>query len=438
MKKLWALALIFLLAPIVGTAQVQKFERGNEVIEVRKLWSSPVRSVAVDEQKRIYIGGDIFNPAPRLRMSADSGKTWTPDGGLDPYATVFAFALIDSGYVLAGTETGIFRSKDHGVSWQRVFHYQPLPFGGGILNLLVAKDKSIFAGAVYAIFRSTDNSNSWIQVADSTIVYPYVETMTQTPLNGVILAGCLSGNVNNANGVIRSTDNGRTWAISNTGLPVTNGKINIRAMTSQPFGFSPYVYLVTEYDGAFFSDDEGQRWKSIPIPNKYGAAAFTSVPLGVFLGFNFPDKDGYTLYRSYGAGGWLPIPGIVDWVGCMTQWSASQILVGTSTGLYLVSFYNPTKVENESIPTAYSLSQNYPNPFNPSTTIEFALPHRDFVKLTIHNLIGQEVAVLVNEEKGAGTHRVVWNAGVFPSGVYLCRIETTSGFVAAKKMLLVK
>jgi len=107
----------------------------------------------------------------------------------------------------------------------------------------------------------------------------------------------------------------------------------------------------------------------------------------------------------------------------------------------LVSFYNPLKVEDKGIPTVFSLSQNYPNPFNPSTTIEFQLPERSFVKLVIFNTLGQEIETLVSEEKGAGTHQIVWNAGEFPSGIYLYRLDARSTFgslTSEKKMLLVK
>jgi len=108
----------------------------------------------------------------------------------------------------------------------------------------------------------------------------------------------------------------------------------------------------------------------------------------------------------------------------------------------LVSFYNPLKVEDKGIPAAYQLFQNFPNPFNPSTTIEFTLPERSFVKLVVFNTLGQEVAVLVNEERGAGTHQIVWNAGEFPSGIYFYRLDarsTTFGSLTSeKKMLLVK
>jgi hypothetical protein len=93
--------------------------------------------------------------------------------------------------------------------------------------------------------------------------------------------------------------------------------------------------------------------------------------------------------------------------------------------------------DDPEIPVKFGLSQNYPNPFNPSTTIEFSLPKRSFVNLTIYNLIGQEVGVLVNEELGAGIHRNFWNAGNIPSGTYFYRL-TTDNFVATKKMVLMK
>ena len=108
----------------------------------------------------------------------------------------------------------------------------------------------------------------------------------------------------------------------------------------------------------------------------------------------------------------------------------------------MVSFYNPLKVEDNQVPATFQLSQNYPNPFNPSTTIEFTLPERSFVKLVIFNTLGQEIETLVSEEKGAGTHQIVWNAGEFPSGIYLYRLDarsTTFGSLTSeKKMLLVK
>ncbi len=65
---------------------------------------------------------------------------------------------------------------------------------------------------------------------------------------------------------------------------------------------------------------------------------------------------------------------------------------------------------NNTVPTEFSLEQNYPNPFNPTTKIQFSLPVNSDVKLTVYNMLGQEVATLLNEQKSAGTHTLQWNS----------------------------
>jgi subtilisin family serine protease/predicted GH43/DUF377 family glycosyl hydrolase len=89
------------------------------------------------------------------------------------------------------------------------------------------------------------------------------------------------------------------------------------------------------------------------------------------------------------------------------------------------------------IPEEYSLLQNYPNPFNPSTTIEFTLPKPESVKIEIYNIIGQKIETLLNKPMPAGDHRVTFNAGNFPSGIYFYRIEAGE-FQDVKKMVLLK
>ena len=89
------------------------------------------------------------------------------------------------------------------------------------------------------------------------------------------------------------------------------------------------------------------------------------------------------------------------------------------------------------MPTTFALAQNYPNPFNPSTAIEYQIPKQSFVTLRIYDLLGREVAVLVNEMKQAGTHSVKWDASRFASGVYFCTIASGS-YRETKKMILMK
>ena len=86
---------------------------------------------------------------------------------------------------------------------------------------------------------------------------------------------------------------------------------------------------------------------------------------------------------------------------------------------------------------SYNLNQNYPNPFNPTTTIVYSVPQRSFISLVVYNAIGQQVSVLANEEKEAGTYRINFDASGLPSGIYFYRLSAGS-FVTTKKMILLK
>lgn len=92
---------------------------------------------------------------------------------------------------------------------------------------------------------------------------------------------------------------------------------------------------------------------------------------------------------------------------------------------------------NNMLPSVYSLSQNYPNPFNPSTKIEYQLPASSNVEMKVLDILGREIATLVNETKSAGTYSVEWNASQFPSGMYFYRMQA-GNFVQIKKLLLLK
>ena len=93
--------------------------------------------------------------------------------------------------------------------------------------------------------------------------------------------------------------------------------------------------------------------------------------------------------------------------------------------------------ELDFLPEKYSLSQNYPNPFNPVTTIKYSLPQSGEVTLLIYNLIGEEVARLVNGHQSAGEYNAEWNASKVSSGIYFYRLKA-GDFVLTRKMVLLK
>jgi hypothetical protein len=120
----------------------------------------------------------------------------------------------------------------------------------------------------------------------------------------------------------------------------------------------------------------------------------------------------------------------------------------------LSSYLTPTVVKgSEAQPTQSSLSQNYPNPFNPTTNLEFRIANLGLVRLSVFDVLGREVAVLMNEQRAAGVYTIRWDASSLPSGVYFYRLQvgdastksavgalagSARSFVETKKLVLTK
>jgi hypothetical protein len=118
----------------------------------------------------------------------------------------------------------------------------------------------------------------------------------------------------------------------------------------------------------------------------------------------------------------------------------SFVLSGAQPTIVINKIFNDftdVKIVDDQIPNNYVLDQNYPNPFNPSTVIKYSLPEASFVTLKIYNLLGQEVAVLVNNEQSSGVYQATFDASLLSSGVYFYSLQTKN-FTATKKMMLMK
>jgi len=147
--------------------------------------------------------------------------------------------------------------------------------------------------------------------------------------------------------------------------------------------------------------------------------------------------------------------GMIDLSSAKFGGSVSQTAIGKATGTYnrvYFGFWTPwvvqmSPVEGEEadlsqLPDHFDLGQNYPNPFNPSTVIEYALPQRSNVQITIYNVCGQKVRALKDETEEAGYKSVVWDGkdgsgAEVATGIYFYRI-VAKDFVKTKKMTLIK
>jgi len=179
-----------------------------------------------------------------------------------------------------------------------------------------------------------------------------------------------------------------------------------------------------------------------------GARVFAASPAKEVLGFGLTDVNG-----QYAIGG--VVTGNVDIAADRDGYAPNQRSVTISAGQYSVGVGDigltsvVTFVQGKAaIPSVYQLHPNYPNPFNPSTTIVYDMPVTGLATLRVYNVLGQEIATLVNGVAPAGRNTVVWNGTEsggrsVASGVYLYRFNATDaggkvGFTQVRKMLLMK
>ena len=149
-----------------------------------------------------------------------------------------------------------------------------------------------------------------------------------------------------------------------------------------------------------------------------------TVKISIDGGNTFP----YTIFDKQGAAlGTVP-PQSSSFVPTASQWGTFAARYGAVTGLEPIGNFTPNKFE---------LMQNYPNPFNPSTTIKYQIANNSFVTLKVYDILGKEIATLVNHNLKAGQYELQFNASNIPSGIYFYKI-VAENFTDVKKMILVK
>jgi plastocyanin len=132
-------------------------------------------------------------------------------------------------------------------------------------------------------------------------------------------------------------------------------------------------------------------------------------------------------------GGGIAVPTAIGTHYYVCETHVSSGMKGTIT----VNQTTDVKVTNSRIPEVFALEQNYPNPFNPTTNFGFRLAGLEFVSLRVYDILGHEVAAVVNEVLPPGEYRVQWNASALPSGVYFYTLHA-GDFIETKRLTLLK
>jgi len=185
-----------------------------------------------------------------------------------------------------------------------------------------------------------------------------------------------------------------------------------------------------------------EGWNMIgSVSSPIAVSSITSDPSGLTTSEFFGYNQSYTRVDSIlpGKGYWVKVQGsgTIFLSSTATRNIASRIRITPTDEMPPL----PPALNGEEgipvIPRAYALNQNYPNPFNSSTVIRYHLPVTEWVTIRVYDLLGQEVAMLVNEVRPSGEHSVRWDAGENPNGVYYYRL-TAGTFTETKKMILMK
>jgi hypothetical protein len=204
---------------------------------------------------------------------------------------------------------------------------------------------------------------------------------------------------------------------------------DLTAKITPPFGSAAYLFknpgLGTPFENAMNPQIKFEQDAFLSMKN------FEVIGTGNIVGEYRPDTLNLDNYKDQNAKG--------KWILTITD--SKTNLTGNLLGWGLIiTPSNSSGVQSElNQPTNYYLAQNYPNPFNPSTMIDYSIPAGSFIKLSLFDILGREIAILVNGYKPAGNHKVEFSTSgkSFPSGVYFYKLEA-GNFTSVKKLVLLK
>jgi uncharacterized protein (TIGR02145 family) len=185
--------------------------------------------------------------------------------------------------------------------------------------------------------------------------------------------------------------------------------------------------------------DNNPAWRD-PNTGATDEFGFNWLPGGTrFAGGAFPDDNARFAYGQIWTSGEVGEDGI-RYLARFDRNGIRRQIVPKTNGSYIRCVADATATSNESInetPSTVTLAQNYPNPFNPSTVISYSLADAGNVKITVYDLVGRELSVLVNESKAAGTYQVSFDASALSSGIYMYRLQS-EGQTLTRMMTLMK
>jgi photosystem II stability/assembly factor-like uncharacterized protein len=381
----------------------------------------------------------VTSSSSRLYKSVDGGDNWTLEfSGMGYYLKSFCIINKDVGWA-AGTKLKgmsdiavLLNTTDGGQTWAEKNFIPGLElayvyFGNETTGWIVGQN---FATDEDMILKTNDGGVNW----DTSYIYNGAYSIDAFFSDNN--TGWVGINASGAGVLIKTTDGGLNW-------------------TSYSSPYSSSIYFLNNSTGWMIeannilkTTDGGSSWITQFNEDYHllNSIYFIDQNIGWAVGYSFNyytwSTRGLILKTTDGGEDWIPQPtGVVSnlnsvcFVNENTGWAVGDngtIMKTVNGGITIIS-----EKDLYTTPNDFLLSQNYPNPFNPATTINYQLPQPGFATLKIYDVLGKEVATLVNEEQASGRYSVNFNAGGLASGVYIYRL-TAGKYSASRKLILLK
>ncbi|MFA7201465.1 MAG: T9SS type A sorting domain-containing protein [Candidatus Paceibacterota bacterium] len=385
---------------------------------------STARTISILSDNRIFVGTE----SDGLYYSPDNGVTWVSLSF--PYKQTGMVYKTNSGdlYVDA-SYNGLYRSKNETGNWElvgfqdveidRMFEHA----NGNLLFHISAYNNAVYS-SVYTFYLSKDNGSTWKSL-------PSQNSFSKSLGLGIAIHPNKTIYIGTYQGLYKSTD-GESWSYCEPGT--------VYATAIRSNGL---IYFTTSNE-IRTTMDNGTTLGIVPITQ----TPFVTTKIFKDQQENlFAETSDYTssyLYKNTNGTTTWNLLGELS--GVNTHAYVKQIQMNSFGDIFYVDNGSVFKInqtvtdvakDSYSQPTEFHLFQNYPNPFNPVTNITYALTHTEVVHLSVYDLLGNEVVVLVNEIKQPGTYVVRFDGSNLSSGVYFYSLQMNN-YTKTKKFLLIK
>ena len=423
-----------------------------------------INAIFMDNNSDMWLGTSF-------KLAKFNGTNWTTfdvdQGGLtSTYINAITFDKDNNAWICVydpfGTEHHSFVKFD-GENW--IAHTFPDRKYTWTLSILADNSGNVWVGTGGGLLKY--HGSDWVSFDSSYSMFTdkKINSLT-TDVNGNLWIGCQLGlvkfdgatitlyNPPNSYGVsaVCIDSSGNIWAETGSGGSGQLNKWDGNEWKVYSYSHSKAEYMTVDKSNniwiATFSGGlvrfDGTNWKTynksnsdLPSDNLETVIVDSvgNLWIGTWNGLVKFDGNHWTVYQTSNSD--LEH----NWVESLAFDKLNNLWIGTHNGISVYKeggvILSAEEENNKQIPTNFTLSQNYPNPFNPNTTIEYSIPKRSHVTIKVYDLLGREIATLINEEKPAGNYSVNFDGSDLSSGIYFYRL-TASEFNQTKKLILIK